>query len=110
MKLSHLITREISHRKGNFFLSILGAALAVTSIIATVCLLKSHEKRTAKEMAGLEDKIRKSMKGLGFNIYIFPKGQEMEMASEYSTIRRGVMNTALASRGKVVAIFCHFET
>jgi ABC-type lipoprotein release transport system permease subunit len=35
------------------------------------------EAKTQAEMKKLEDEIRKSMKGLGFNIYIFPAGQEM---------------------------------
>jgi ABC-type lipoprotein release transport system permease subunit len=83
MNLRHLITREISHRKGNFAISVLGVAMAVATIAATMCLLTSHQMATTKEMAALEDSIRKSMKGLGFNIFIFPEGQEMsEVYSE----------------------------
>ena len=35
------------------------------------------EAETARNMDGLEDAIRKSMKGLGFNIFIYPEGQDM---------------------------------
>lgn len=88
MKLSRLVLREVFHRKLNFVLSLLGAALAVIVVLATVALLTGYDRRsdtliaemeanTATEMKKLEDEIRKSMKGLGFNIYIFPKEQEM---------------------------------
>lgn len=83
MKLSHLVSREIAHRKGNFVLSLVGGALAVASVVATFCALGAHQIQTNTEMVRLEDEIRKSMKGLGFNIYIFPKDQEMsEVYSE----------------------------
>jgi putative ABC transport system permease protein len=88
MKLRRLIIREIRHRKLNFLLSVLGVVLAVVCVVGTVGLLRAHdahaeeviaemEEATKAEMVKLEDDIRKSMKGLGFNIYIFPKDQEM---------------------------------
>ncbi|MCB1062126.1 MAG: hypothetical protein KDN20_04295 [Verrucomicrobiae bacterium] len=88
MNLARLVLREIRHRKINFALSLLGAALAVAAVLATIGALRSHdlqteaiisdmEAATQSEMKKLEDEIRKSMKGLGFNIYIFPAGQEM---------------------------------
>ena len=88
MKLSRLVSREILHRKINFVISVLGVALAVASVIAVFSLLSAHhthtgeiltrmQEQTEGEMKKLEDEIRKSMKGLGFNIYIFPKDQEM---------------------------------
>ncbi|MEM7147962.1 MAG: hypothetical protein AAF591_22855, partial [Verrucomicrobiota bacterium] len=88
MKLGHLIIREIRHRKLNFLLSVLGVVLAVVCVLGTLGVLRAHdahaegvieemEAATTAEMAKLEDEIRKSMKGLGFNIYIFPEDQEM---------------------------------
>ena len=88
MKLTRLVSREIAHRKISFALSLLGVALAVGCVIAMICLLGAHQKQTVSilddmraeteaDMKKLEDEIRKSMKGLGFNIYIFPKDQEM---------------------------------
>jgi len=88
MKLSRLVLREVFHRKLNFVLSLVGAALAVIVVLATVALLAAYDRhsdaliaameaKTTAEMKNLEDEIRKSMKGLGFNIYIFPRDQEM---------------------------------
>ncbi len=100
--------REIFHRKTNFFLALLGAALAIVCVLATLAAMRSFELNsdaliakmeadTQKEMKQLEDDIRKTMKGLGFNIYIFPKDQDMSevydqgyasktMPEEYATI------------------------
>jgi ABC-type lipoprotein release transport system permease subunit len=88
MKLGRLVTREILHRKVNFILAVVGVALAVTCVLATLAAMRSYdldsdkiiaamESDTQAEMRKLEDDIRKTMKGLGFNIYIFPKDQDM---------------------------------
>jgi ABC-type lipoprotein release transport system permease subunit len=88
MTLTRLILREIRHRKLSFALSVLGVALAVGCVVGTLGLLRAYdlhsgariaarEKAVAAEMARLEDEIRKTMKGLGFNIYIFPEGQNL---------------------------------
>ncbi|OVE81787.1 hypothetical protein BVY04_02445 [bacterium M21] len=45
--------------------------------VETERLVTSYETATQKEMNKLEDDIRKSMKGLGFNVYIFPEGQNL---------------------------------
>lgn len=108
MKLSRLVTREIIHRKMNFFLTLFGVALAVSCVLATLAAMRSYdlnsdkiiakmEADTQEKMKKLEDDIRKTMKGLGFNIYIFPKDQDMSevydqgfasktMPEEYATI------------------------
>ncbi len=83
-----LTLREISHRRGNFLLGSLAVAMAICGFALTLARLRAFdaetaaqieefERRTATDMATLEDEIRKSMKGLGFNIFIFPKGQEL---------------------------------
>jgi hypothetical protein len=83
-----LVTKEITHRRFNFLLTLLAVALAAATFIVTRALLSSadrkaeqivadYQAKTEAEMKKLEDKIRKSMKGLGFNIYIFPEGQNM---------------------------------
>ncbi|MCB1088645.1 MAG: hypothetical protein KDM63_16525 [Verrucomicrobiae bacterium] len=89
-----LVLREIRHRKVNFLLSVLGAAVAVAAVLSTVAALRGHdrqtetlvgemEKATQQEMSKLEDEIRKSMKGLGFNLFIFPQDQDLgEVYSE----------------------------
>ena len=77
MNNGRFILREIAHRKLNFLLSVVGAAAAVVVVLGMIAALRAHDRQTDAEMAQLEDQIRKSMKGLGFNIYIFPKGQDM---------------------------------
>lgn len=88
MTLFRLVSREIRHRKGNFLLSVMGVAFAVLGIFAVAALLKTHQSHAKgvlevmreemkKDMVRLEDEVRKSMKGLGFNIFIFPAGQDM---------------------------------
>lgn len=79
---------EIRHHKTNFILGTLAVALAVTvwsytrhSLLeydaATEARLAEIESETAAEMKHLEDDIRKTMKGLGFNVFIFPEGEEL---------------------------------
>lgn len=94
MNLTRLVRREISHRKLNFTFSVVGAAVAVGGVLLTLVALRHHdietedlitgmEKATQEEMVKLEDEIRKSMKGLGFNLFIFPEDQDMsEVYSE----------------------------
>ncbi len=88
MSLLTLVRREIRHRKMNFLLSAFGVAVAVFCVLWVLSMLRSHDREsdeiiakmeaeTATEMKKLEDEIRKSMKGLGFNIFIFPKDQDM---------------------------------
>lgn len=88
MTLARLILREIRHRKINFALSVLGAAVAVAAVLATIGALRAYDRQTEAvidemeaatkaEMTKLEDEIRKSMKGLGFNLFIFPEGQDL---------------------------------
>ncbi len=88
MTLHRLILREIRHRKVNFALSVLGAAVAVAAVLSMVGALRAYDRETEAvidemevatkaEMTKLEDEIRKSMKGLGFNLFIFPEGQDL---------------------------------
>ena len=95
MNLRRLIGREILHRKLSFGLAVATIATSVAGLVAVVALLGAHDLRTskmltrmneessameakfAKEMKAYEDDVRKTMKGLGFNIFIFPEGQEL---------------------------------
>ena len=83
-----LILSEIAHRRGNFLLAAAMAALAVASLAFTNRMLRDHDARaiaaeaelqasTEAEVKGLEDRIRKDMKGLGFNIHIYPENQQL---------------------------------
>ena len=99
MSLLRLIFLEIAHRKLNFLLGAACVACTVLLTFASMALLRAHdlearsilsshdartlsilaemEAQTARNMDNLEDAIRKSMKGLGFNIFIYPEGQDM---------------------------------
>ena len=88
-----LIGKEIRHRPGTFCAGVLFVAVAVVSVLGalgqlrrfdseTESLAAAMEENTAREMAKLEDEIRVSMKGLGFNIFIFPEGQVMSEVYE----------------------------
>lgn len=94
MTVSRLVVREILHRKGNFLLGVCLVGVSVACFMGAVAVLRAFdaqtddmaaemESKTKTEMAKLEDQLRKSMKGLGFNIFIFPEGQEM--SEVYST-------------------------
>lgn len=77
MKLWQLVSREIWHRKLNFFLSLLAVVLAVTCAVGFVTLLDAQEQHTKKHVAALDDEIRKITKQMGFNVYILPAEQNL---------------------------------
>jgi len=99
MTLSHLIFREIAHRKLNFLLSVLAVAVAALTIVAADIVVRRDAEVTRRVMAqkqseteaaieekievvaaagaDLEDAIRKQMKGLGFNVLILPESQDV---------------------------------
>ena len=99
MKISHLVLREISHRRMSFGLGLLAVVVAAASLVGTQTMLtadqvatrqildvRQEEVREAVEAreeevqqagAELEDFVRKQMKGLGFNILILPEKQDL---------------------------------
>ncbi|NOX54065.1 MAG: FtsX-like permease family protein [Planctomycetes bacterium] len=88
MSVFHLVLREVAHRKLNFVLALASVAIAVGSFVGAMTLLKADSVRTNQilaekqkevEKAGaeLKDAMRKIMKGLGFNIWILPKDQDL---------------------------------
>ncbi|WP_152053773.1 ABC transporter permease [Tautonia marina] len=99
MTLHHLVLREIGHRKLNFVLSMVSVAVAVACVVGSETLLRLDrvvtadilgrkqaeieqrvaDRRAEVEQAGaaLQDEIRKSMLGLGFNVLILPEGQDL---------------------------------
>ena len=88
MRLHRLILREIAHRKLNFALGALSVTAAVACLVGAVAVLEKHDRRTeqiiaAKEaetrarMTTLEDDYRKITKGLGFNVLILPREQNL---------------------------------
>lgn len=93
MLLTQLIMAEIRHRKAAFWVAVLVVAgvlfclaLSFASLDAfdeeTDTRLEELQKATDKRMVGLENKIRKSMKGLGFNVHIYPESQNLSEVYE----------------------------
>ena len=98
MSLLRLVLRELLHRKLNFSLGVVSVAVAVACLVGAVAILQKHDARTeqiiaAKEaetrakMAVLEDDYRKITKGLGFNVLILPRDQNLSdlFAEDYAT-------------------------
>lgn len=79
MKTYQLLWKELVHRKGNSLLAMLVVATIVTLIVGTMLLSDAHQRRTAQHVAALDDEIRKTMKELGFNIFVLPR--ELNLAN-----------------------------
>jgi len=88
VSILRLVVREILHRKVNFVLALVSVAVAVGALVGAKTLLRAdairtqqilEEKQKEVEKAGaeLQDAMRKIMKGLGFNIWILPKDQDL---------------------------------
>lgn len=93
MNLFRIIRREISHSRGTFLMGVAAVIIAVLSYIISLSILSSSnfaflitmqgmKDNLEKEVSGLEDAIRKSMKGLGFNIHIYPEKQDLAVIYE----------------------------
>ena len=98
MSLFRLIFREILYRKLSFSLGVMSVCVAVACLVGELAILQKHDARTdqiiaAKEadtkarMAVLEDDYRKITKGLGFNVLILPRAQNLSdlFAEDYAT-------------------------
>ena len=93
MKLTRLVYREILHRRGAFLLGFAAVVFAVLCFVGSLSLLQAFDAETEEQVAAMEaetgrllkqheDDIRKAMKGLGFNIHIYP--QEQDLAEIYA--------------------------
>ena len=88
MKLRTLLFKELQHRKLNALISVLSIVLALSSIIAAMETMHRFDRDTEQQldtlteetdatMLQLNDQIRKTMKGLGFNVHIYPAEQNL---------------------------------
>jgi hypothetical protein len=88
MTIWRLVLREIAYRKLNFTLALLSVAAAAGSVVAVYTLLHLYDEHTEQmiaaraaatqeEMRRLEDEYRKITVGLGFNLYILHKSQDL---------------------------------
>ncbi len=99
MSVWNLVVREMAHRRGSALSSLLLVVVAIGCLVGSQTLLRSDKLQTAEilaarraeveqaieqrrrevEAAGLElqDAMRKTMKGLGFNVLILPESQDL---------------------------------
>ena len=88
MTVWRLIAKEIAYRRFNFALAVLAVTVAVACLVGELVLLAAHEMRSegileAKEVRTrerarqLEDDYRVITKGLGYNVLILPKDQDL---------------------------------
>ena len=88
MGVRDLVLKEIRYRKLSFVLGLISVAVAVGSFVGAVTLLEVHDLRTGqilaekqavlkKQLATLQDDVRKAMLKLGFNVVILPKDQDL---------------------------------
>lgn len=93
MNLFRIIIKEIRHSKGTFIMGVAAVTVSVLSYIVSLSILKNAETSFTdkmqvmsndlkKEITELENGIRKSMKGLGFNIHIYPENQDLAVIYE----------------------------
>ncbi len=119
MNIINLIFREIRHRKLNFLLLLLAVAVAIGSLTGALTLLKGEQillqnenHRLQSEKADLQDRkkvikqqelkvadagkklndaMRKITKGLGFNIFILPQGQDLNELNTEGTLSKTML-------------------
>lgn len=73
MSIFTLLRKELFHRKGNA-VSALAVVTTIVGLIVTALLLgDAYERQTASHVTKLDDEIRKTMKELGFNVFILPR-------------------------------------
>ena len=86
--LRRLVLKEILYRKLNFALGLSSVVVAVACLVGALTLLRAHDIRTAEiiaekeaetgeRMRRMEDDYRRITKGMGFNVLIVPKGQNL---------------------------------
>lgn len=88
MSLWRMIFCEIAHHRVSFLLGVAAIAFAVFGFVAAIGSLSDFDHETEarmesmnaesrKQLTAHEDIIRKTMKGMGFNIHIYPGSQDL---------------------------------
>ena len=73
MSIFTLLRKELLHRRGNAAMALAVVSTIVGLIVAITLLGNAYERRTATNVTALDDEIRKTMKDLGFNVFILPR-------------------------------------
>ena len=108
MNFRKLIFKEIRHRYVGFIAGVVAIFLSLFSYLMAISLDADLKRSTNKELesmklnldekiSSLEDGIRKSMKGLGFNIFIFPTTLSFAYTSSFCDPK--LLNLAKPHRG-----------
>jgi putative ABC transport system permease protein len=88
MNTARLVAREILHRRWSFVLGTLAVSVSVFCLLGSLAVIESFDRATDRKLGEInaetlsilkvhEDEIRKAMKGLGFNIHIYPDAQDL---------------------------------
>jgi hypothetical protein len=117
MSIWRLVVHEILYRKLSFGLGVLSVAVAVGCLVGAVVLLvvhdlraervfAEHQAKAAKDLAELEDEIRKITKNLGFNVRILPKDVNLLQfyAADYADKYMPQEYAERLSKAKIVTI------
>ena len=78
MSTLQLMWKELVHRKGHSLLATCVVSAIVALIVSTMLLSDSYQRKTLGTVTQLDDDIRKTMKQLGFNIFILPKDLNLQ--------------------------------
>lgn len=117
MNTLSLTFREIAHRKVSAIIAVVTIVIALTCVIAsmdsmrrfdesTTAQLHSLTQQTDSKLAKLNDDIRRTMKGLGFNVHIYPASQDLSeiYAKGYPTATMPENYTAKLAESPIVTI------
>lgn len=117
MSVFRLVVCEIAHRKLGFLLGVFAVLVAVSCLVAAVTLLAAHEQQTVsmlaaheaatkERLAGFEDDYRKITKGLGFNLLVLPREQNLGdfYADDYATKTMPEEYATRIARAKVLTV------
>lgn len=88
MSITTLIIRELKHRKLGAIIAVLTITIALTTIIASLESIHRFDTQTESQLqtlksqadattAKMNNDIRRTMKGLGFNVQILPANQDL---------------------------------
>ena len=77
MNLTHLIWREMAHRRHNFGLMLFSVLLAVACGVTAITLLQAQARFNHRQVDALDNEIRNITKGMGFNVLILPQDQNL---------------------------------
>ena len=77
MSIWRLMGMEIIHRKLTFSIAALAILVSVAFAVISLPLIRAQRFRTERQVAALDDEIRKITKAMGFNINILPSDQNL---------------------------------